>query len=359
MFPDGITSPTETERRARGGSHCPRARALDSLHAPMYRRLYKGLCVLAAIMGFAGCSDLGEPLKLGPHAEVSATALDFGTVAVGAMAARSVIVSNTGDGDLRGFAAEDSPAYTIEGGGGEFSVTPGGQHTVTVIFSPETTGQSPSLLVLGGDIPSVHLQGEGALQSPGAQCVLSDTTLDFGTGAVGGSKQDGFTISNPGTEQLILNVIPTCGDFTVIAGGGPATLQPGGTLTVTVQFAPTVGGQISCSIAIGPGCPEVRVHGSATSVSYKSDLKPIMLVRGCVGCHFEFTQNPGQIVNHVTDGYAPAVRVKPFDLLNSVLYQKITNTGRFGQAMPQGTTGLPAAEADKFRRWILEGALDN
>src|SRR5262245_34123696 len=282
MRPGGITSPTEAERRACGGSHCPRVRALDSLHAPMYRRLYTGLCVLAALLCFAGCSDLGEPLKLGPHAEVSATTLDFGTVAVGGMATRSVIVSNTGDGDLRGDALEDSRAYTIEGGGGEFFVSPGGQHTVTVSFSPETTGPAVAGLILGGDIPTVRLEGEGALQSPGAQCVLSDTTLDFGTGAVGGSKQDQFTISNPGTEPLILNVIPTCSDFAVVAGGGPSTLQPGGTLPVTVQFAPTVGGQISCSIAIGPGCPEVRVHGSATSVSYKNDLKPIMLVRGCV-----------------------------------------------------------------------------
>jgi HYDIN/CFA65/VesB family protein len=325
----------------------------------MYRRLDKGFWALVAMMGLAGCSDLGEPIKLGPRAELSATALDFGTVAVSATATRSVIVSNLGDGDLNGFASVLCPVYSIQGGGGAFTVTPGGQHTVTVNYSPTATGQSPCQLMLGGDIPPVVLSGEGALQSPGAQCVLSDTTLDFGTGAVGGSKQGGFSISNPGSEPLILNVIPTCGDFAVVAGGGPSTLPPGGMLQVTVQFVPTVGGQISCAIAIGPGCPEVRVHGSATSVSYKGDLKPIMLVRGCVGCHFEFTQNPSQIVNVVTDGYAPAVRVKPFDLMNSVLYQKITNSGRYGQAMPQGTNGLPAAEADKFRRWILEGALDN
>jgi hypothetical protein len=100
------------------------------------------------------------------------------------------------------------------------------------------------------------------------------------------------------------------------------------------------------------------VHGVATSVSYAGDIRPIMQNRFCVSCH-GWTQT-SQFVN-VTSmlGYAPAVIVKPGDLLNSVLYQKITNTGRFGQLMPQGGPPLPASEIDKFRRWILEGARNN
>jgi len=324
----------------------------------MYRRLYKGLCALAAMMGFAGCSDLGEPIKLTPRAELSATSLDFGTVAVSTTATRSVTVSNSGSGDLAGFASVRCPVYSIQSGGGAFTVTPGGQHIVTVVYSPTAIGQSPCQLLLGADIPPVDLNGEGALQAAGAQCVLSDTTLDFGTSTVGGTKQDGFTISNPGTAPLILNVVPTCGDFTVVAGGGPSTLEPGGTLPVGVQFVPTVGGQISCAIAVGPGCPEIRVHGFANSVSFASDIRPIFNARGCFSCHV--WSQPSQIVNVTSQlGYAPAVIVKPGDLLNSVLYQKITGTGRFGQLMPEGGPKLPAGEIDKFRRWILEGALNN
>jgi len=325
----------------------------------MNRRLRNGFWALIAVLELAGCSDLGEPIKLTPRAEVSPASLDFGTVAVSASATRSVTVGNSGTGSLSGFASVRCPVYSIQSGGGAFTVAPGGQHTVVVVYTPTGTGPSPCQLLLGGDIPPVDLSGEGALQAPGAQCVLSDTTIDFGSAAVGSPKQDGFTISNPGTAPLILDVVPTCGDFVITAGGGRSTLEPGGTLPVGVQFVPTVGGQISCSIAVGPGCPEVRVHGSATSVSYASDLKPIFVTRGCQGCHFEFTQQASQIVNVPSNGYAPAVRIKPFDLLNSVLYQKITNTHRYGQAMPLATTGLPASEADKFRRWILEGALNN
>jgi hypothetical protein len=58
-------------------------------------------------------------------------------------------------------------------------------------------------------------------------------------------------------------------------------------------------------------------------------------------------------------GYAPAKLVVPGDPGASVLYQKVANTGLYGPAMPQGTTGLPANQREKFRLWILEGAHDN
>ena len=324
----------------------------------MNRHLGKGSWALVAALCI-GCSDLGEPIHLSAHAELSASALDFGTVAVSASTTRSVTVGNSGGADLHGSASVSCPGFSIQSGGGAFTVPPAGQHAVVVAYSPSATGSSACQLDLGPEIPAVSLTGAGALQAPGAQCVLSVPSIDFGTAAVGGSKQDGFTITNPGTAALILDVVPTCSDFTVLSGGGPSTLEPGGTLPVSLQFVPQAGGQISCSIAVGPGCPEVAVNGFATSVSYASDLKPLFSRYGCLGCHFEFTQRADQIVNVTSTGYPPAVRIKPFDLLNSVLYQKITNTGRFGQSMPQGSPLMLATDRDKFRRWILEGALDN
>src|SRR5262249_31393619 len=160
-----------------------------------------GLCALViaaspALAALAGCSDLGEPLKLLPRAEVSPTVVDFGTVAVSASATRNVTVGNSGSGALNGFSSVGCPGRSIQSGGGSFTVRPGGRHTVVVVYTPTATGGSPCELQLGSDIPPVDLNGEGALQAPGAQCVLSDTSLDFGTAAVGGSQQAGFTITN-------------------------------------------------------------------------------------------------------------------------------------------------------------------
>jgi hypothetical protein len=333
---------------------CPHHAVLPS----RTRRGRRDLWVLVAVFGLAGCSDLGEPIRLSAHAELSVGTLDFGTVAVSANATRSVIVGNSGGADLHGAAAVSCAGFSIQSGGGAFSVPPGGQHAVVVAYSPSSAGASSCQLELGPDIPPVGLVGAGALQAPGAQCTLSVPSLVFVTTVVGGRTEDGYTIFNPGTAPLILNVVPSCNDFVVVSGGGPSTLQPGGSLAVIVQFVPHAGGSVSCDIANGPDCPDLAVSGTATSVSFATDIRPILNTRGCFSCH-GWTRT-SQIVDVVSQlGYAPAVIVKPGDLLNSVLYQKITNTGRYGQLMPQGGPQIPLAERDKFQRWILEGALDN
>ena len=325
----------------------------------MNRRFYKGLWALVAAVGLAGCSDLGAPLRLVPRPELSVTSLDFGTVVVSGSATRSVVVGNSGNTDLVGFASVSCPGYSIESGGGAYSVPPGGQHTIVIAYRPAAQGPSPCQLTLGGTIPPVTMIGAGALQEPGARCALSVASLDFGSTAVGQSKLAFYVVRNTGTAPLILDVVPTCNDFVVISGGGPSTLRVGDSLVVTLQFVPQAGGLVSCNIANGPGCPELGARGVGTSVSFATDIEPIFVSRGCVGCHFEFARQTSQMVNVTSSGYAPAVRVKPFDLLNSVLYQKVTGTGRYGQAMPLGTGPLQPADYNKIRAWILEGALNN
>jgi len=318
----------------------------------------KCIWALAAALCAAGCSDLGEPLHLSAHAELSTGTLDFGTVAVSESASRTVVVGNSGTLDLHGSACVACGGFALQSGGGAFTVPPRGEHTVVVVYAPSDTGASSCELQLGAGIPGVTLTGAGALQAQGAKCALSDTTLDFGSGAVGASKQAGFTISNTGTAALILNVVATCGDFAVVSGGGPATLEPGGTHAVSVQFVPSAGGAISCSIAIGPGCPQVRAHGFATSVSFATDIQPVLTTTCARGCHF--FNRTADIVNVRGSIYPNYVLVVPRDPAHSLIYLKITGPpGGLGGLMPEVGLPLTADQIDKFRRWILEGALNN
>jgi len=325
----------------------------------MNRRLVKGSRAFVAALCLAGCSDLGEPIHLHAHAELSATTLDFGTVAVSASATRSVLVGNSGGADLHGSASVSCPGFSIQSGGGAFTVPPAGQHTVVVAYSPSATGASACQLELGPEIPPVSLAGAGALQAPGAQCTLSVPSLTFASTAVGGSTQAGYTISNPGTAPLLLDVVPSCNDFVVLSGGGPSTLEPGGSHAVTVQFVPQTGGAISCSIATGPGCPDLTVNGTATSVSFAGDIQPVLNTTCALGCHFF---NWTSLVNVHGSFYPDHILVIPFDPAHSLVYIKITgpppNSG-LGVRMPEIGPPLSAAQIDKFRRWILEGALDN
>jgi hypothetical protein len=236
-------------------------------------------------------------------------------------------------------------------------VPPGGQHTIVVRYQPSATGSSPCELSLGAGLPPVTLSGAGALQLPGSQCTVSVPTLDFGLVAVGESRLSQFTVRSTGTAAVVLNVVSSCGDFTLTSGGGPRSLAPGDSLQVSVGFAPTVGGHIACSIATGPGCPEVAVAGDATSVSFANDIQPILdsQSKECIFCHLPW--RPNNLVNVPSPGYS-AVRVKPFDPANSVLYGKVAGTA-FGSRMPIGGQLLTGPEQGLIRTWILEGAHNN
>jgi hypothetical protein len=303
-----------------------------------------------------GCSDLGAPLKLLPHIELSPTTVDFGTVLVSGSATRTVLVGNSGNGALSGFAAVACPGYSIDSGGGAFTVAPAGQHSIVVRYQPSVSGSSPCVLTLGDGLPSVPLSGNASLQAAGAVCAVSTGALDFGTIGVGGSTPGAFKVFSTGSAAVNLDVVASCSDFTVVNGGGPRTLAPGDSLSVTLRFAPTAGGHRACTIATGPGCPDVAVTGDATSVSYASQIQPIFRNRNCIFCHA--LNSPADVVNVRSIYSPPNVLVKPFDAVNSVLYGRVTGS-RFGTRMPLGGSPLPTSETDLIKTWILEGAHDN
>jgi len=335
-------------------------------HVPNPFRLLALAAVAAATL--AGCSDMGTPLKLQAQAELSPTSIDFGTVAVSGSATRSVTVGNSGTADLTGNATLVAcTEYQLVSGGGPFTIGPGQQLKVVLRFKPSTVGPFPCTLDLGPNCGQVTLAGMGALQNPGAHATVTPGTLDFGFLPIGQPPSLRiFQIFSDGTAPLLVDVVPSCATYTVFSGGGPASLATGTSLTVTVGFTPLAGGTAACAIAIGPGIPDVSVTGDGTTVSYSGDLQTIFLNESCLSCHGYADPNLsgilylyGSFVNRTSLSYSPALIVKPYDPVNSVLYGKVTNSGQFGPLMPQGGSLIPQAERDKIRTWILEGAHNN
>ena len=323
----------------------------------MNARENKWFWVGVAALTLAGCSDLGAPLKLLPHIELSAVSLDFGTVVVSGSATRSVVIGNSGNAPINGIAAVACTGYSIDSGGGAFAVPPAGQHTVVVRYEPSDVGSSPCELTLGNGLPSVRLSGSGALQAAGAVCTVSVPSLDFGLVSIPGSKPGQFKLFSAGTAPVILNVVASCGAFGVLSGGGPRTLAPGDSLAVTLSFAPAVGGHTACTIATGPGCPDVAVTGDATSVSFAADIRPIFVSDHCVSCHIYWQAS--DLVDVPAGVYAPAVYIKPFDAPHSVLYGKVTGNRTYGNRMPELFPPLTSTKINLIRTWIVEGAHDN
>ena len=316
-------------------------------------------CFTIAILGstcfVAGCGDVGRRVILKGQWDVQAAPLDFGTIALTQSAARSITVRNAGNAALSGTASVSCPAFHL-GSPGPFTIAPGGALTLPLTFSPGTTGVFTCTLSLGPGAPQVGLSGTAALQNPGAQCTVSAGSLDFGSLAVGQNVFRIFKVHSTGTAPLIINIVPSCSSFSLLIGGGPAVIAAGDSLTAMAAFNPASGGVQSCTIAVGPGCPDVAVSGLGTTVSYSRDVQRIFDANGCSGCHGWQYQ---YLVNYSTYGYAPAVLIKPFDPAHSVVYNKITNTGVYGSFMPPNGSRVPLSDQDLILTWILEGATNN
>jgi hypothetical protein len=205
-------------------------------------------------------------------------------------------------------------------------------------------------------------------------CVTSPSSLDFGTVTVGASRQRTLLVRNEGSADLTVDVNSLCGaGFDVVGGGGPVTLAPGESHTITVRFAPLSPGELDCNLDGISECAPVMCRGlgvNPPTVSFSADVQPIFDAH-CIGCHRQFGEadldlraglSYGETVGQVTRSYAPAVRVKPVDLDASVLFQKVIGSGAFGGVMPppgQGSPPVTPEGIEMIRAWILEGALDN
>jgi hypothetical protein len=325
------------------------------------------LVLAAALLAplLAGCSDLGPLVRPKPQAQLSALSLDFGTVAVTQSASRSLVIRNVGTAPLDVTPSLTGTNYTLPAGNAPFSVPPNAEWTLDVNFTPGAVGAFPGTLSLGPDAPAVGLTGSGALQNAGAHITVAPTSVNFGVVLVGNSAPGGFQILSDGTAPVLVDVVSNATGVSVVTGGGSATLNPGDVLNVSLQFAPTAGGAVSGSIATGPGNPDVPVTGIITTVSFARDVNPIFAsgVNACSGCHTWGDPNVSvsysSIVNAPSQFYPPHVIVKPNDLVNSVLYGKITNSGQYGPLMPQGGPILSTANRTLIRTWILEGARNN
>lgn len=111
-------------------------------------------------------------------------------------------------------------------------------------------------------------------------------------------------------------------------------------------------------------CP---VH--VTFSSYSGQIQPIFTAScATAGCHTGVIPVAGLnlsagksyalLVNVVSSGYGPAVRVVPSDTLASVLWHKVNGTGVYGQQMPP-VGNLTSSQIALIGAWIGAGAPNN
>lgn len=156
-------------------------------------------------------------------------------------AAQYVTLANTGG---------ESSALTSEAVSGDFSISANtcsssvaanNSCTLGIVFTPTVSGTRSGVLTVVDAIGTQTAQLSGTGLAP-ATDALAPSSLAFAAQQVGTvSSPQQLTLSNSGDQPLTSIAVIATGDFTPVNNCG-ATLQPHGTCSVSVSYAPTVAG---------------------------------------------------------------------------------------------------------------------
>jgi sugar lactone lactonase YvrE len=267
-----------------------------------------------------GVAAAGAP----PVAQVSTTALQFGTVGSGNTETLPLTVENIGGGTLTIAPSINAQSYTIAGstcGGG---LTTGQSCTLQVEFAPTSAATDDNLLTLhanGLANPTVNLDGVGIAVPAGTPiATVSPTYLSFGTVPFGTTSTQSITVTNSGGGLLTVAPPSITGQSYTNAGNNCAGEFPQGTgCTLQVQFSPT-------SIATHDNVLTVQSNGGNPTVNLAGKVIGLSVLGGVSGGKLQF----GSVASGSTE-------VETLTVTNVGLPGTVT----VGTAITVGTTATP------------------
>ena len=202
-----------------------------------------------------------------PVCSVSPTSLEFGSVHINTQHLdKDFTITNTGGGTLTGDVSESCSHYSIQSGGGGYSLGSGQSRTVTVRFAPTSTGTQTCTVETGTSLcADVSCTGVG-VSTP--HCEVLPIVLEFGHVQLGNHVDLDFTITNTGGGTLTGDVSESCSHYSIQSGGGGYSLGSGQSRTVTVRFAPTSTGTQTCTVETGTSlCADVSCMGEGVEAA--------------------------------------------------------------------------------------------
>jgi hypothetical protein len=244
-----------------------------------------------------------------PFKAVAPASLHFGSQGVGTTSAPQTITISNPSGvsfNITNIAASGNFTQTNDCGA---SLAAGAHCTITVSFSPTSTGLDSGAIALSDSTPSspvaIPLSGTGV---NGPVLTVSPERAIFSSQTVGtSSKPLPVTLLNTGNSSLNITGISLAGedssDFTQTNNCG-VSLAGGGACIVDVTFTPTMGGSRAASIAVSgtePGSPQsVELVGTALGPAAALNPTTLTFTSQTVG-----TTSTAQTATLTNSGNAP------------------------------------------------------
>jgi hypothetical protein len=184
------------------------------------------------------------------------TSLVFGNINAGATSSKSVVLTNTGTGNVTiSQVTVSAKDVTTSGVTTPVTLTPGQTQTLNVAFKPtaqETVSGNITLTNSQGGTTVVGITGTG-LQ---AAISLTPSSANLGSVTVGSSNTQTFQISNTGNAALTITQATAAGTgFSVSGLTLPLSINPGLTSTFNAKFQPAAAGAASGSITLASNAP--------------------------------------------------------------------------------------------------------
>ena len=175
-----------------------------------------------------------------PNVHLSATSLDFGTVAVGSTgSAQTVSLTNSGSTDLTNISVSSNSGEFAQTNDCPGTLAPSASCTIAATFAPGSGAtRTATLTISDSDSSSPQLVGMTGTGAAGAVS-LSPAILAFPRQRINTtSLAKTATLTNTGSASLEMVSIIASGDFAQ-QNTCPPSLAPGATCTIRVTFTPS------------------------------------------------------------------------------------------------------------------------
>ena len=197
-----------------------------------------------------------------PAVSLSASALNFKKVGIGQTSSpQTVTLTNSGNATLNISSITASGDFHISNNTCGATVTAGANCAVSVTFTPTKKGARKGTLSFTDDAPGSPQAV--ALSGTGQSVVVSPTSLNFGTVAVGNTSSEQIvTVTNLNSITVTVTSIAfagtAAGDYLISSNTCGATIAGGANCSVGVEFKPTTTGKRAAKLNVknnGGGSP--------------------------------------------------------------------------------------------------------
>ncbi len=240
------------------------------------------------LVGGAGPGTANAALPKGTLV-ISPTMARFQSLSVGSAASISLIIANTGTGNvtiskefLSGSAFTATPLLL------PYILAPGKRFAVTITFAPKSPGQFNGYVEFVSDatngIVYYGMTGTG-VQTTGGLLTVTPSSASFGNVPVGTSNSQAVQLKNSGNTSITVSSSAVSSPIFALRGlTMPRVLAPGQTVAGTLVFTPTTTGYVAGSASITSTASNrtvtLTMSGSGVAATPVLTVTPATLVFG-------------------------------------------------------------------------------